>query len=96
MTRLDSRPSSDNEATWCDLMQPWGEKYMALVEEIREHCAGLDDESLNALGSATHGPTNTNVWWATYRVTLIVQQVIREEQYERHLRSNRAGGDRDE
>ena len=58
---------------WQKLLEPFAEDYARIAQRVEE------TENLDTLLSACDKPTTTNCYWATFRVSRLVCQLIDEE-----------------
>lgn len=76
------------------ILQEFGAAYSAVESLIVTKVAKLSDSQTRSLSKAVDGLTQTNCWWATYRIKPLVQYAIEERgRMKRAMSRRRSRGD---
>lgn len=78
--------------TWKTRLAPFADEYSAMLAAVERIVESMTDDELTKVLAATRRPSQTNCWWAIYRVAPIVREAVLEERYSRQ--KTRAGARR--
>lgn len=79
-----------NEPTWKNTLDPFAQEWSKLDNLLREHVVALSDHELQRLLIDTKKPTQTNCWYATFRVAPLVAAAVTAEQRGRRFKALQA------
>lgn len=76
---------------WEKPLSEFANEYAGMENRVRQMVHAKTDEELKELNWAVRHPTEANCWWAIYRVSGLVSQLIQEEMGIRERKREREG-----
>lgn len=77
---------------WENSLGEFAREYMSMEDRLRHMVRSKTDDELKELNRAVQFPTESNCWWAVYRVSGLVQSLVQEEMGIRERKLEREGG----
>ncbi|MFF2054157.1 hypothetical protein ACFVU2_21300 [Leifsonia sp. NPDC058194] len=69
---------------WNRTLEPYARLYAEHLAQMEERLRAMSEEEFNEFETAVAQPSQTNVWWATYRAARLIDPLVRDERRRRN------------